>query len=894
MNVEASPVGSSASNGVIERAIASVGGQVRVGRSALEDRWGVKLDSKHPVFTWMAEYAAVLLNRFEVGRDGKTAFERCKGKKSKTLGLEFGEGLLWKRKPSGGALGKLSCLWEDGIYLGVKSTTGEIIIGNNEGIWKARTVQRKPVEHRWIPENSKMQLGVPWKTSDDDPKADGEKLEGRVLEEFEQEIIKEVFREPMNVPKAYRLGPRDFQAHGYTLGCPGCRALLRGTTLQKHSDACRKRFGEAMAGDERIEKAKTRKNDFLDQALSKEEGERAKRLKKTEGTDAEMDEGGRAAGTADVAQASGMTDEERKASMSESQKRAQKGDDDMEVMNVSTNQEDDEHYGERSAPDKNFEKNSAHDKNFEKNSGRDKNFEKNSGQDKNSEKNSGHDKNFVKSGAPDEDFDEWAIDDLTGRFISRKMVDDARAEEITFIKKIEVYDVVDVEECWEETGEGPISTKFVDINKGSEETPIIGSRLAARHFKKKGEKDRHDLFAATLPLEAKRLLIRMAKVKEKGPDARGRGPLKLMFIDVKKAHLNAKLKQGERAYIELPPEAGAAPGKCGRLKRWLYGMRPAASAWEEDYASKLLGAGFKRGLAAPTAFYCERSGVRLVVHGDDFTFLGYAADLKEIELMMGTWYEIKVRAVLGPGENDDKEITILNRTVRWKEDCIEYEADPKHCKRICESAGLDEGSKGLDWPIVKDDVNDEDGEEEVRLSKAEATEFRGVAATANFLSQDRADVQFTAKEICRDMAGPTQKSQAKVKRLARYLLKYPRVVWRYYDASEEEVQSVVGWTDSDWAGCRGARKSASGGVVAVGGGTLKTWSSTQGTIALSSGESEYYALVKTAAECFGVQALAKDLGWSWEVIIWIDSSAAKSMASRVGLGRVRHLECRMP
>ena len=96
---EASPVGSSSSNGVVERAIASVGGQVRVGRSALEDRWGVTLDSRHPVFTWMAEYAAVLLNRFEVGRDGKTAFERCKGKKSKTLGLEFGEGLLWKRKP---------------------------------------------------------------------------------------------------------------------------------------------------------------------------------------------------------------------------------------------------------------------------------------------------------------------------------------------------------------------------------------------------------------------------------------------------------------------------------------------------------------------------------------------------------------------------------------------------------------------------------------------------------------------------------------------------------------------------------------------------------------------------------------------------------------------------
>ena len=76
----------------------------------------------------------------------------------------------------------MSCLWEDGIYLGVKSTTGEIIIGNDVGIWKARTVQRKPAEQRWLRSNSKLALGLAWRTSEDDPKVDGEKLEGRVLE----------------------------------------------------------------------------------------------------------------------------------------------------------------------------------------------------------------------------------------------------------------------------------------------------------------------------------------------------------------------------------------------------------------------------------------------------------------------------------------------------------------------------------------------------------------------------------------------------------------------------------------------------------------------------------------------------------------------------------------
>ena len=155
MIVEASPVGHSASNGVAERAIREVEQQIRTMRSALETRWGVKLDGRHPIFAWMAENAAVLINRFLVGRDGKTAYERSKGKKSKMMGLEFGERVHWKRKVADAgreqrqALGKLDSLWSEGVYLGVKATTGEIIVGDAEGVWRTRTVRRMPWEERW-------------------------------------------------------------------------------------------------------------------------------------------------------------------------------------------------------------------------------------------------------------------------------------------------------------------------------------------------------------------------------------------------------------------------------------------------------------------------------------------------------------------------------------------------------------------------------------------------------------------------------------------------------------------------------------------------------------------------------------------------------------------------
>jgi len=191
-------------------------------------------------------------------------------------------------------------------------------------------------------------------------------------------------------------------------------------------------------------------------------------------------------------------------------------------------------------------------------------------------------------------------------------------------------------------------------------------------------------------------------------------------------------------------------------------------------------------------------------------------------------------------------------------------------------------------PIVKE-TKEEVVEVEVELDSHVATEFRGLAARANYLSLDRPDIQFATKEICREMARPTEKGMLKMKRLARYLLQFPRVVLEY-NPSVEECGIIDVYSDSDWAGCVRTRKSTSGGIMMLGDGVVKTWSSTQTTIAQSSGEAEYYALVRAAAEGLGMQSVMQDLGWKMRVRLHVDSSAAKSIASRVGLGRVRHLE----
>ncbi len=97
------------------------------------------------------------------------------------------------------------------------------------------------------------------------------------------------------------------------------------------------------------------------------------------------------------------------------------------------------------------------------------------------------------------------------------LVRKSQGEEVKFMGEIDMYEEVSVEECWRKTGRAPTSCKWVNVNKGGEgEEQEVRCRMVARDFKPKGEKDRDDLFAATPPLEAKKILLGMAARGEQG------------------------------------------------------------------------------------------------------------------------------------------------------------------------------------------------------------------------------------------------------------------------------------------------------------------------------------------------------------------------------------------
>ncbi len=85
----------------------------------------------------------------------------------------------------------------------------------------------------------------------------------------------------------------------------------------------------------------------------------------------------------------------------------------------------------------------------------------------------------------------------------------------------------------------------------------------------------------------------------------------------------------------------------------------------------------------------------------------------------------------------------------------EWEADQRHAELLIAGVGLLPDSKPLSSPGRKLTTRERDQGDQEELSADEASKFRGLAARANFLTQDRPGIAFSVKELCRSMPRPT-------------------------------------------------------------------------------------------------------------------------------------------
>ena len=86
-------------------------------------------------------------------------------------------------------------------------------------------------------------------------------------------------------------------------------------------------------------------------------------------------------------------------------------------------------------------------------------------------------------------------------------------------------------------------------------------------------------------------------------------------------------------------------------------------------------------------------------------------------------------------------------------------------------------------------------------------------------------------------------------------------------------------------------ENTSSTYLAFGRHPVLTATSTQGVIALSSGETDIYSAVRCACRTLGLNSLMKDLGMEVDAELVTDSTACKGLCSRRGAGKIRHIHC---
>ena len=256
---------------------------------------------------------------------------------------------------------------------------------------------------------------------------------------------------------------------------------------------------------------------------------------------------------------------------------------------------------------------------------------------------------------------------------------------------------------------------------------------------------------------------------------------------------------------------------------------------------------------ACSAFFCSRDGdLKGLCHGDDICEVARRKELHTFGKILEKRFEVKQNGHIGFSASDAKEFNILNRTLKIDvvNDEMTLEADTKLVKDALESMKLT-GAKGVDSPLVR--RNEEQTaqiENSEKLTSAESTLYRSLVMKLAFVAEDRVDIAEAVKCLTRHMKELRSGHMQELKRLGRYLVKNRRCVLTYArQTSDETLQVHVG---SDWSGHLLERKSTTGVIVRRGKHLLRHMSCLQTLVALSSGEAEYFALIRRECTSLGI------------------------------------------
>ena len=175
------------------------------------------------------------------------------------------------------------------------------------------------------------------------------------------------------------------------------------------------------------------------------------------------------------------------------------------------------------------------------------------------------------------------------------------------------------------------------------------------------------------------------------------------------------------------------------------------------------------------------------------------------------------------------------------------------------------------------------------LEGSEAETYRSIVGILMYSKRHRFDLHYAAKSLAMASSSPTKGHMRRLKRVLRYI-QGTRDMHLELVQPREQLTELVGWCDGSWADLDEKRRSTTGGLLMLGGACVAGWSRTQKPTALSSGESEFYLATVCACELLWACEFLRELGYTMTACLKEDASACIGMATRLGPGRLKHVE----
>ena len=245
--LERSPVESHATMGAMERANRTLGETLRTVKHATESRVGGRLDTDHPLMTWMVRHCCWIFSRYHTRADGRTPYEVLRNNSYRGGIASFAE-VVWARVPGSRLTrGKFEVNWLELVWLGKTESSDEHLCGDEHGVRKFRTIRRQPESARWRREDVDKLVGDPFNPKGVTTRAAGQSsvpldVQTKRAVSFNpnigvDEVPGEEEQQAETPQKRWYVTEALIREHGRTMGCPRC---TDGTSV--HNAECRRRI----------------------------------------------------------------------------------------------------------------------------------------------------------------------------------------------------------------------------------------------------------------------------------------------------------------------------------------------------------------------------------------------------------------------------------------------------------------------------------------------------------------------------------------------------------------------------------------------------------------------------------------------------------------------------